>query len=52
MNNLPDEHNLPLQVSRFIDILISTETTHVGRSKPGKKCKPWMTPHVQAKIRT
>ena len=52
MNNLPDEHNLPLQVSRFIDILISTETTHVGRSKPSKKCKPWMTSHVQAKIRT
>ena len=44
MSNLPNEPNLSLRVSRFNDILISTATTHVGKSKP------WMTPHVRAKI--
>ena len=52
MSNLPDEPNLSLRVSRFNDILISAATTHVGKSKSSKKSKPWMTPHVRAKIRT
>ena len=52
MNNLPDEPNLPLRISCFSDILISAETTCIGKSKPSKKSKPWMTPHVQAKILT
>ena len=52
MSNLPDEPNLSLRVSRFNGILISAATTHVGRSKPSKKSKPWMTPHVRAKVRT
>ena len=52
MNNLPDEPNLSLRVSRFNDIPISAATTHVGKSKPSKKSKPWMTPHVRVKIRT
>ena len=51
MNNLPNEPNLSLRVSRFNDILISAATTHVGKSKPSKKSKPWMTPHLRAKIR-
>ena len=50
MSNLPNESNLPLRVSRFNDILISAATTHVGKSKPSKRSKPWMT-HVRAKIR-
>ena len=51
MSNLPNEPNLPLRVSRFNDILISAATTHVGKSKPSKRSKPWMTSHVRAKIR-
>ena len=52
MSNLPDEPKLSLRVSRFNGILISAATTHVGKSKSSKKSKPWMTPHVRAKIRT
>ena len=52
MTNLPHEPNLSLRVSRFNEILISAATTHVGKSKPSKRSKPWMNPHVRAKIRT
>ena len=51
MSNLPNEPNLSLRISRFNDILISAATTHVGKSKPSKRSKPWKTPHVRAKIR-
>ena len=51
MSNLPNEPNLSLRVSRFNDILISAATTHVEKSKPSRRSKPSMTPHVQAKIR-
>ena len=51
MSNLPSEPNLSLRVSCFNDILISTATANVGKSKPNKRSKPWMTPHVRAKIR-
>ena len=51
MSNPPHEPNLSLQVSRFNDILISAATTHVGKTKPMKRSKPWMIPHVRAKIR-
>ena len=50
MTNLPNEPILSLRVSRFNDIQISAATTHVGKSKPSKRSKPWMTPHVRAKI--
>ena len=50
MNNLPDEPNLSLQVYCFNDILISAAATHVGKSKPSKKFKPWMTSYLSAKI--
>ena len=49
---LPHEPNLSLRVSRFNEILISAATTHVGKSKPSKRSKTWMTPHVRAKICT
>ena len=52
MSNLSYEPNLSLRVSRFNEILISDATTHVGKSKPSKRSKLWMTPHVRAKIRT
>ena len=51
MSNLPNEPNLSLHVSRINDILISAATTHVGKSKPSRRSKPWITPHVRAKIR-
>ena len=52
MSNLPHEPNLSLRVSCFNEILISAATIHVGKSKPSKRSKPWMTPHVRAKIHT
>ena len=52
MSNLPVEPNLSPCVSRFNGILISAATTHVRKSKPSKKSKPWMTPHVRTKICT
>ena len=52
MNNLLDKPNLSLRISRFNVILIPAATTHIRKSKPSKKSKPWMTPHVRAKIRT
>ena len=52
MSNLPNEPNLSLRVSRFNDIIISAATIHVGKSKPSKKSKLWMIPHVLAKICT
>ena len=52
MSNLPHEPNLSPRVSHFNEILISAATTHVGKSKPSKRSKPWMTPHVRAKIHT
>ena len=51
MSDLPNEPNLSLRVSRFSDILISTANIHVGKSKPSKRFKPCITPHVRAKIR-
>ena len=50
MSNLPNEPNLSLCISCFNDILISTATTYVGKSKPSRRSKPWITPHVQPKI--
>ena len=52
MNNLPNEPNLSFRLFRFNDILISAAGTHVGKSKPSKKSKPWITPHMRGKIRT
>ena len=46
MINHSNEPNLSLLVSRSNDILISAVTTHIGKSKPSKRSKPWMTPHV------
>ena len=50
MSNLPNKPNLSFRVSRFSDTLISAATTQVGKSKPSKRSKPWMTPHVRANI--
>ena len=46
-----NEPNLSLRVSRFNEILISAAATHISKSKPSKKSKPWMNPHVRAKTR-
>ena len=52
MNNLLDEPILSKRMARFTEILNSVAETHVGKTKPRKKAKLWMTPHVRAKIRT
>ena len=40
-------------ISLYInDIFISATTIYFGKTNPSKKSKPWMTPHMQAKIRT
>ena len=52
MYNLPDEPDL---FSVFLFSLIFSsqlQTTQVRKTKPIKKFKPWMTPHVRTKIRT
>ena len=51
-NNLHNEPNLSLRISCFNDILIFATTIHVEKPKPSEKSKPWMTPHVPAKLRT
>ena len=51
MTNLLDEPILSKQMAQFTEILNSVAETHVGKTKPRKKAKPWMTPHVRAKIR-
>ena len=54
MNNLPDEPNLSLCISCLNAILISISAaaTHVWKTKPSKKSKPWVTSHVRSKIHT
>ena len=51
MTNLLDEPILSKRMALFTEILNSVAETHVGKTKPRKKAKPWMTPHVRAKIR-
>ena len=54
MNNLPDESNLSLHVSRFNDILIAAATIHVEKTKPSKNinlgwlhtCEPKSIPKI------
>ena len=50
INNLLNEPNLSPRISCFNDTVISTATIHNRKTKPIKKCKPWMTPHVRTKI--
>lgn len=48
MMNLSAESNLP----KITNILNSVPVAHVEKTKPRRKAKPWMTPHVRAKIQT
>ena len=50
MENFPGKQNLSLHITCFNNILTSAATTYVGKSKPSKKSKPWMTPHMRTKI--
>ena len=52
MGNLHEKPNLSQSISRFNNIFTLVATIHAGKSKPSKKSKPWMTPRMQAKIRT
>ena len=47
---LPEEPNISIHISLFNNILKSSASFHVGRTKPSKKLMPWINPHVQAKI--
>ena len=51
MSNLPDEPNLQKRVNRFVQILTEVANTMVGKTKPGKNTKTWMTPTVRGKVR-
>ena len=47
-----EESNLSKCLNRFSNILNLVNGTHVGKTKSRRKAKPWMTTHVQTKIRT
>ena len=51
MLNLPTKPHLKAQIVRFNNILKKVATEHVGKTKPGKRTKCWMTPTVRASIR-
>ena len=46
------ESNLSRCLDRFNNALNLVNGTHLRKTKSRRKAKPWMTPHVQAKIRT
>ena len=52
MEQLPVENNISLRVARFNTTLTEVADTHVGKTKPRRSAKQWMTPHVRAKVRT
>ena len=43
--------NLKDRVNRFVSILTKAATELVGRTKPGKRSKPWFSPEVKAKVK-
>ena len=46
-----EERSLTEVVSEFTEILKEVATKHVGRTKKGRKQKPWMNPPIRAAIR-
>ena len=52
MMDLQAESNLSNCLARLTNILNSVADTHVGKTKPRRKAKLWMTPDVRAKIQT
>ena len=52
---LTEQGSLPgktsAQIQRFTGILIQAANKHVGKVKPGKKTKLWLTPPVKAAIK-
>ena len=51
MQQLPEEPNISIRISPLNNILKSSASLHVGRTKPSNKPKPWINPQVRAKIR-
>ena len=45
------EPDLQKRVARFVRILTEAGTTHVGKTRPGKRTKSWMTPTVKGAIK-
>ena len=52
MYNLLDKRDLFSVLLLSLVFSSQLQTTHVRKTKPIKKFKPWMTPHVRTKIRT
>ena len=50
MQQLLEECNISIRISRFSNIIKSSASLHVGRPKPSKKSKPWINPPVWRKI--
>ena len=50
MEQLPDEPNISIRMSRFNNIFKYSASRHVGKTKPSKKPKPWINPHFRAKF--
>ena len=51
MVDLPTESNFAWRTALFTEILTTTAESYAGKTKPCRKTKPWMTPHVRTKIR-
>ena len=51
MADLPPEPDLQKRVARFARILSEAGMTHVGKTRPGKRTKSWMTPTVKGAIK-
>ena len=51
VTNLEECKDLKARIQRFTNILKDAAAIHVGKTKPGKRTKCWLTPTVRAAIR-
>ena len=51
MDSLPPDASVHLLTTTFQQIIVDTAKRMVGRVKPGKRARPWMTPKVREAIR-
>ena len=51
MSGLMQEENIKRRILRFNSILTEAAEVHVGKSKPGKRTKCWMTPAVKTAVK-
>ena len=43
--------NIKVRATRIIDTMTTAAKQHVGKTKPGRRTKSWMTPEVKSKIK-